>query len=234
MSAAELPPGEVTVPFERVGALVSQLTHDVRNRLSGMQLQSAYVAELMADPEDAEDARRELKRLRGIVEDYAKTLQRFSARFRMAPPALMTYPAKMFIEDFRARLAQTLPDFAPQVAWTEDLADEALAIDVEMVFAALGEILQNAAHFRERGEPVAAHAAAKGGRFEIELREHRAAVPSEPRTWGSEPLVSTRPGGYGIGLFHARRLLAAQGGGVQFTHDPASAQLTTRVFLPLA
>lgn len=234
MSAAELPPGEVMVPFERVGALVSQLTHDVRNRLSGMQLQSALVGELLTAPEDAEKARRALNVLRGIIEDYAKTLQRFSARFRVATPALLTYPAKMFTEDFRARLAQTLPDFAPQVAWTEDLADEAIPVDPEMAFAALGEILQNAAHFQERGEPVAAHAAVKAGRFEIELREHRAAVPSEPGTWGREPLVSTRSGGYGIGLFHARRLLAAQGGGVEFTHDPASAQLTTRVFLPLA
>ena len=234
MKTAEPPAADVMVPFERVGGLVSLLTHDVRNRLSGMQLQSAYVADLLTDPEAAEDARRELKRLRTIIEDYAKTLRHLSAKFRLAPLQLTPYPAKLFTEDFRTRLAKLLPDFAPQVAWTQDLRDEAIAVDVEMIFAALGEFLQNAAHFQERGEPVSAHATAAAGHFQIELSEHHAALPSAPATWGREPLVSTRPGGYGLGIFHARRLLAAHGGGVEFTHDPASALLTTRVFLPLA
>ena len=234
MSAAAPPPANVTVPFERVGTMVRQLTHDVRNGLNGMELQAAFVAELLRDPEDAADALVALKRLRTLIAEKGRWLQRFSARFHVPPPNPVTYPAKMFTEDFRARLAKTLPDFAPQVAWTQDLADEAISVDIEMVFAALGEILQNAAHFQERGEPVTAHAAAKGGRFQIGLREHRAAVSSAPATWGREPLVSTRPGGYGLGLFHARRLLAAHGGGVEITHDPSAALLTTRIFLPLA
>ena len=234
MSAAELPPADFAVPFERVGTMVRQLTHDVRNGLNAMELHAALVAELLHDPEDAADAAIALKRLRGLIAENAKSLQRFTARFHVTPPDLVAYPAKMFTEDFRARLAKTLPDFAPQMAWTEDLADEAIAVDVEMAFAALGEILQNAAHFQERGEPVTAHASAKAGRFQIELREHHAALSSAPGTWGREPLVSTRSGGCGLGVFYARRLLAANGGGVEFTHDPASAQLTTRVFLPLA
>ena len=234
METAEPPAAEVMVPFGRVGTLVSQLTHDVRNRLSGLQLQSAYVAELLTDPKDAEDARRELKRLRGLIEDYAKTLQRFSARFRVAPPERVPYGVKIFTADFRRHLEKTQPDFAAQVAWTEELADESIAVDPAMIFAALGEFFQNAAHFQESGGPVAAHARAADGRFQIELRECRTTLPSAPATWGREPLVSTRPGGYGLGIFYARRLLAAHGGGVEFTHDPASARLTTRIFLPLA
>ena len=68
----------------------------------------------------------------------------------------------------------------------------------------------------------------------IELREQRKRrCLRRPETWGREPLVSTRRGGYGIGLFHARRLLAAHGGrSCEFSHDPAAAQLTTRIFLP--
>ena len=234
MSAAELPPANVLVPFERVAVLVRQLTHDVRNGFNALELQSAYVAELLRDPEDHSDAASELKRLRCMIAENTNSLRRFSARFRVTQPSLIGYPAQMFVEDCRARLAKTLPDFAPQVAWTQDLADETIPLDFEMVSAALGEIFQNAAHFQERGEPVTAHASAKAGRFQIELREHHAALPSAPATWGREPFVSTRPGGHGLGIFHARRLLAAHGGGVEFTHDAASAQLTTRVFLPLA
>lgn len=234
MSAAELPAANVLVPFERVAVMVRQLTHDVRNGFNALELQSAYVAELLRDREDAAAAAGEMLRLRGMIAENTNSLRRFSARFRVTAPNLIEYPAQMFVEDFRARLAKTLPDFAPQVVWTEDLAGEAIPLDFEMISAALGEIFQNAAHFQERGEPVAAHASAQAGRFQIELREHHAALPAAPATWGREPFVSTRPGGHGLGIFHARRLLAAHGGGVEFTHDPASAQLTTRVFLPLA
>ena len=229
MNAAEL-----TVPFERVATMVSQLTHDVRNGFNAMELQAAYVADLLTDPEDAAEAAPELKRLRGIIADHANTLRRFSARFRIQQPARVRYPAKNFIEDFRQRLARVQPDFAPEVTWHEELADEAVAVDPEMIFAALGEFFQNAAHFQEAGAPVTAWAGVEAGRFCLELRERKTAVPAEPATWGVEPLVSTRDGGYGLGIFHARRLLAAHGGGVQFTHDAAAAQLTTRVFLPLA
>ena len=225
---------EPLVPFERVGKMVGQLTHDVRNRLSGMQLQSAYVADLLTDPKDAAEAARELKRLRGMIEDYAKSLKGFSRRFRVPPPELVRYPAKSLIEDFCQRLARVQPEFAPQVTWTVELADEAVEVDPEMTFEALGEFFQNAAHFQEAGAPVTAHAATEAGRFCLDLRERKTAVPSAPATWGAEPLVSTRDGAYGLGLFHARQLLAAHGGGVEFTHDPAAAQLTTRIFLPLA
>ena len=234
MKRKEPPPEIVAVPFERVAAMVRKLTHDVRNGLTLMELQSAYVTDLLRNLEDSADAVAEVKRLRGMIEEQARALQRLSARFRVAPPNPVRYPAKSFVEDFRERLAKTLPDFAPEVAWTEDLRAEAISVDVEMIFGALGESFQNAARFQKPGERVAAHAEANAGRFQIELREQKSAVPSDPAAWGREPLVSTRHDGYGLGLFHARQLLAAHGGGLEIAHDAAAAQLTTRIFLPLA
>jgi nitrogen-specific signal transduction histidine kinase len=68
----------------------------------------------------------------------------------------------------------------------------------------------------------------------IELLEGKTSLPSAPETWGCEPLVSTRRSGFGMGLFFARRVLAAHQGEVRFTFDPGAEQLTTRVSLPLA
>ena len=71
-------------------------------------------------------------------------------------------------------------------------------------------------------------------RIVLELREEKSAIPAPPETWGLEPLVSTRRGGYGMGLFHARRILAGHDGTVTFAFDPAAQLLTTRITLPLA
>ena len=103
MSTAELPPPDVLVPFERVATMVRQLTHDVRNGFSAMELQSAYVAELLRDSEDFAAAAGEVQRLRGMIAENTNSLRRFSARFRVSPPSLVEYPAQMFTEDFRDR-----------------------------------------------------------------------------------------------------------------------------------
>lgn len=220
----------VPVPFERVAGFVRLLTHDIRNGLNTLDLQTAYVQELL--PADAEAAA-ELQRLRALIVSTAKNLQTLSATFWVAEPRLVTYAAKMFLEDFRARLAHLLPEPHPEIAWTVALGEEAIAIDLELMTRALSELFQNAAHFHEKGRAVSARAAAQGGRFIFELREGKSAVPAPPETWGREPLVSTRRSGYGMGLFHARRILAAHRGTLEFTFDPAAGQLTTRLTLPL-
>lgn len=230
------PPGPaaadaVMVPFGNVSGFVRQLTHDIRNGLNTLDLQTAFVQELL--PADAEAAD-ELKRLRALITSTAKNLQSLSGTFWIGEPRLVTYEAKMFMEDFRGRLDRLLPETRPEIAWRSTLGEEAVAIDLEMITRAFGEVFKNAAHFHEKGRPVSAQVQAQGGRFILELREGKSALASAPATWGREPLVSTRRGGYGMGLFHARRLLAAHDGTLDFAFDPAAQELTTRLTLPLA
>jgi signal transduction histidine kinase len=231
--STEPTPADPTVPFDRVGTMVRQLTHDVRNGLNSMELQTAYIADLIKQPEEGVDLNAELKRLRAMFAEQGRMLQRFSARFKAVKPEPVNYPAKLFLADFRERLAKTQPGFAPKVTWTDDLGEEVLSVDAEMIFTALGEVFQNAEQFQEGGKPVSVRAATAKERCQIELGEHRTAVASSPATWGREPLVSSRRGGYGLGLFYARQLLSLHGGGLEITHDPGLALLTTRVYLPL-
>ena len=63
---------ESLVPLERVAKFIRQITHDVRNGLSAVDLEAAFIAELIADPEATE----ELRRLRGMVTATAKRRSR--------------------------------------------------------------------------------------------------------------------------------------------------------------
>jgi len=219
------------VPFGRVAGLVRHLAHDFRNGLNSLDLQTAFLQELVtADSE----AMPEIKRLRAMITTTAKTLQALSGNFWLPEAQLVTYTAKILVEDLRSRLKTVIPEGAAEIEWTEKLGDEEIAVDLEMMFRAFREFFKNAIHFREAGRPIAACAAVKDGQFVLELREEKSAIPSPPETWGVEPLVSTRRGGYGMGLFYARRILAVHEGGVTFTFDPAAPLLTTRITLPLA
>ncbi|MEP6672886.1 MAG: hypothetical protein ABJF10_27230 [Chthoniobacter sp.] len=220
----------IAVPFPRVTGLVRQLTHDVRNGLNNVDLQAAYLQEIVTDPQ----AVPEIKRLRGMVTDAAKMLQAFSASFWLAEPSLVTYSAAIFIEDFQARFAKMLPEQAPEIQWTVKLGDEPIAVDIEMLFRGLAEFFKNAFHFREGQRPIEAEVSSEKGKLVIELRESKAAVPSPPDGWGCEPLVSTRRSGFGMGLFYARQVFAVHDGTVAATFDQAAERLTTRLTLPLA
>jgi signal transduction histidine kinase len=221
--------GEVMVPFDRVIGLVRHLTHDIRNGLNTLDLQAALLQELVSDPE----ASPEVKRLRGMITTTAKTLQGFSASFWPGEMHPVTYSAKIFTEDFRSRLGSVLTGQASDIAWTEKLGDESVTLDIELIFRAFSEFFKNAFHFREKGREIAARIFAEGGRLVFELREGKSSLPSPPETWGREPLVGTRRGGFGMGLYCARRILDLHQGKVDFQFDPDAELLTTRLSLPL-
>jgi signal transduction histidine kinase len=220
----------VAVPFTRVTGLVRQITHDVRNVLNNIDLQTAYLQGIITDSEVTP----ELKRLRAMVSESAKMLQALSARFWLAKPNFVTYEATIFFEDLQMRLAKLLPEQAVDIHWTVKLGKEAISADIEMLFRGLIEYFQNAFQFREGQNPIEARVGVEKGRLIIEIIESKSSVPSPPETWGCEPLVSTRRGGFGMGLFHARHVLAVHEGTAVATFDPAEKRLRTRVSLPLA
>jgi len=220
----------VTVPFPRVTGLVRQLTHDVRNGLNNVDLQAAFLQEIVTDPQ----AVPEIKRLRSMVSEAAKMLQAFSASFWLPEPNFVTYSAAIFIEDFQARFAKLLPEQAAEIHWSVKLGMEPISVDIEMLFRGLAEFFKNAFHFREAQRPIDVEVSAEKEMLVIELHESKSAVPSPPDGWGREPLVSTRRGGFGMGLFYARQVLAVHAGTVAATFDQAAERLTTRLTLPLA
>jgi len=218
------------VPFPRVTGLVRLLTHDVRNGLNNIDLQAALLQELVTDPQVAP----EIKRLRGMITDTAKMLQAFSTSFYLSEPRFVTYSAIAFIEDFQTRLGKLLPQLVPLLHWTVDLHDEMIPVDIEMIFRGLAEFFKNAFHFREGERSIEVSVGREERTFVIKLLEPKSSVPSAPDAWGLEPLVSTRRGGFGMGLFYARQVIGLHGGEVAFTFDRAREQLTTRLALPLA
>ena len=219
----------VEVPFDRVGKFVRQLSHDVRNNLGSMDLQAAYAAELVSDPEAAE----ELRKLRGMITNTAKMLQAVSGQYWVPKLNELTLPAHMLVEDFRDRLGKQHPEIASAIEWNVQLGEECVSVDLELIFGALVELCRNAFHFREPNTKITAVARAAERHFVLELRQRRTKVDALPETWGLAPLVSTRRGGYGLGLFHARQILGALGAELELSHDAAAAVVTTRVRIAL-
>src|SRR5215475_14077866 len=87
----------MSVPWGDTVRFLRQLSHDLRNDLNAIELQSAYIAELTQDQE----LQTEVKRLREVVSGLNSTLQRLSRAVGDVSPNMISYPASDFLADMR-------------------------------------------------------------------------------------------------------------------------------------
>jgi signal transduction histidine kinase len=217
---------EKSMPLPRVASFIRQLTHDVRNGLNGIDLQAALISELTSEPE----LRDEAKRLRNMTAEITRSLQKLSSAFADVSLTQITFPADEFLQEFRARLSKEFP--AESVNWRIETGGVEISVDVEAMITALMAIFRNAFQFRQDEGELRFLATVSQSHIIFELAEKKSTVPSDPARWGLEPLSSTRRGGYGLGLFHARKIVAAHGG--EFASRFDNGTLTTTIKLPLA
>ena len=221
-------PNEPLVPLERVAKFIRQLTHDVRNGLSAIDLETAFIAEIATDPEVLTEARK----LREMVAETAKMLRRVSQNFQPVTAHPIPWAAATVMEELNKQLQAEFPEEAPTVALENQFGAETVQIDLNQTLAAVLAVLRNAFQFGQEGARVRVIGGVQEGQATLEVREPREALQNEtpPEQWSVQPLRSTRSGGYGLGLYRARQIAEAQGGSLE-THFTGS-ELVTRITLP--
>lgn len=213
---------EITWP--RVAGFVRQLTHDVRNHLNGLDLETALLNELVTDGE----AKESVDRLRRLIRQTASELRTLSAKFAQPSFAVGEVAAKELFLIWQDQATGLEP--APKIEWHESVGNARVKTDIDVVARALREVLANAATF-SGDAPIKAEAHAADGYLVFTLIEPKT-LPLDPSTWGRTPLVSTRRGGYGLGLWEADRNIKECGGEVQRHFDSAKKTLTTTLKFP--
>ena len=207
---------------------VRQLSHDLRNDLNAIELQSAYIGELTDDQE----LTGEIKRLREVVSGLNSTLQRLSKAVGDVAPNLITYPAGEFLADMRMQIERSFSKQKHEITWDVQVQDGTLEIDPQLFQEVFVELFANAfQHDRGKGALVA-RARISDGRFLFSLHEPKAGFSSDAQNWGREPLRNIRQRHYGLGLNRVRAIIEAHGGQLQTRYDPKAAMLISTVALP--
>ena len=224
-------PGNDTpgVPWPDMVKFVRQLSHDIRNNLNAVELQSAYLAELA----EGEEMKTEVKRLREMISQIGIGLQRLTAGLSQANPNLISYSAADFVEDLKQKLAKEFPDNAAKVTWDVQLKDATLQIDPQLVQQAFLEIFSNAFQHERNIKAIAAKGYIDKNRFVFELREPKARFELSTENWGREPLRNVSQGHYGLGLNQARSTAEAHRGDFRADYDRKTSTLITTLTLPI-
>jgi K+-sensing histidine kinase KdpD len=229
-NSSKAPADSLTVPWSDMVHFVRQLSHDLRNDLNAIELQSAYIGELTQDQE----LTTEIKRLREVVSGMNSTLQLLSRAVGEVAPNVVTYPTGEFLTDMRTQIERNFSKENEEITWDVQLQDGILNIDPQLFQEVFVELFANAFQHDRGNGPVVARARISDGRFLFSLHEPKAAFSSETQKWGREPFRNIRQRHYGLGLNRVRAIIEAHGGELQAQYDPKAATLVSTVALPMS
>ena len=220
----------LTVSWPDTVRFIRQLSHDLRNDLNAIELQSAYIGELTQDQE----LTNEIKRLREIVSGLNATLQRLSKAVGDVSPNLISYPASEFLTDMRTQIERNFSKENHEITWDVQLEPGTLNIDPQLFQEVFVEFFTNAfQHDRGKGALVA-RVRIRDGQFLFTLHEPKTAFSSNTQNWGREPLHNLRQRHYGLGLNRVRAIIEAHGGELQAEYDSKAATLVSTVAIPVS
>jgi K+-sensing histidine kinase KdpD len=209
---------------------IQQLSHDLRNHLNAIELQSTYIGELTENTE----LKGEIKRLRKMISRLTSTLQNLSMGLADVKANLISYRAADFVEDLRKKIGREFPESSNQIVWKVQPGAAVLQVDPPLLQQAFIELIENAFQ-HERGEgALVLTAEIDKNRFIFALHEPKARFERSTENWGREPLQNVGHGHYGLGLNCVRAIVEANGAEMDAQYDPKSSELVTTLTLPVS
>ena len=215
-----------------VGRMSAQITHELRNPLSSIGLNSELLMEELEDRGGArsllENIIKEVERLREITEEYL----RFARLPRPEPvPVDLNHAAAELLEFVRSELERA--DVRARV--DADRAARPALVDPNQIRAALLNLVRNAREALEAqgGGHVVLKVRSLGEHATVEVIDDGPGMSDEALERLYEPFFSTKPQGTGLGLSLVKRIVEIQGGRVDVESAPARGT-TVRLVLPLA
>jgi signal transduction histidine kinase len=219
-----------SVAWADVIRFIRQLSHDLRNHLNAIELQSAYISELERDDE----TKGEIKRLREMISGLTSTLQSLSKGVSEVKPRLISYEASDLAEDLRKKIEHDFAGKSGEITWNIQAGDATLDIDPQLFQEAFAELFANALrHNRGQGALIAT-AKIENNQFLFTLEEPKVLSDLPTDNWGREPLRKISQGHYGLGLNRLRAIVEAHGGEMYAQYDPNVSRLTTTLVLPVS
>ena len=201
------------------GHLSAQITHELRNPLSSIGLNSELLAEELFELDLEHDKKeelsqllgdisREIERLKGITEEYLRYA-------RIPPPELNNVDLNALCSDLidfsraeaqRANITLILdPDPIPRV----------VQVDSNQLRSALINLIRNACEaLDDTGGYIKVSIRTGGGEAQINIKDNGPGIPKDQINKVFEPFFSTKPQGTGLGLSMVQQLIKVQGGRV--------------------
>ena len=208
-----------------IAAFVRHLTHDLRNHLNGIELETTLLSDSVTDPEGIQS----ITRIRQQLHELAGSLRELSQKFVDPIPMSSSIPALELFMIFQEQAGHITN--LPGIDWSHTLDKECVDVDAGGLAYAAKELLSNALAFGA-GERLKVAARAETGNVIYDFCEPKK-EPVQTERWGYTPFVSNRHGGYGLGLWETRRIVEANGGIIAHQYRPNTRELFSTLSFPV-
>ncbi|MGE5208513.1 MAG: sensor histidine kinase [Alphaproteobacteria bacterium] len=219
----------MSVPWHDAVRFVRQLSHDLRNDLNAIELQSTYIGELSQDPE----LQSEVKRLREVVSGMNSILQKLSRIVGEVTPNMIPYQASEFLADMSAEIGRKFPNEGNEITWDVEV-DGMLSVDPQLFQEVFAELFANAFRHNRGNGPLRAIARIKSDSLLFSLHEPKAGFDAMTQHWGREPFRNISQRHYGLGLNRVRSIVEAHGGELHALYDAKASAFVSTVTLPVS
>ena len=211
--------------FDEFNRRFAFILHDIKNLVSQLSLVARNAERHAHNPAFRED-------MIATLQSSVKKMNELLARLSPGRTADAEPPRAIPLADVAEAVAQVKRRAHP-VTLDADIRIVALA-DPAGLEQALSHLVQNAIDASPHAVPVQLRVTASGGNALIEVRDRGAGMSADfIRSRLFQPFASTKDGGFGVGAFEARTLVAAMGGRLEVASREGEGTCFT-VFLPLA
>jgi len=194
-----------------VEGLVNQIAHDIRNFAFAMGLQAELGALRSSDPVASKSHFEAVLRQVDKLKDYLEHLLLYGRPFRPQPESLD--PLALLRETAQQVAVALSPQPPPPTI--EVVAQGSIPRvlwDRRGIHAALAALLDNALRSAPSPPPVQAIVEDHGERVRITVRDSGSGMDEATLAALRHPMAVRRPGGAGLGLAIARKMIRAHGG----------------------
>lgn len=211
-----------------LGAISAHLIHGLKNPLAGLE---GFVAEASVSEDDAtrgqarETAMETARRLRAMVNEVVAVL-----RDEASGGADYPVPVRETLDAVHARAAATAAAAGVSLTTAPAIDAELNARTANLASLVLANLLTNAIEAARRGGEVRLQATQTDGMVEFVVTDTGPGLPPSVRNSLFRPVMSTKPGGGGMGLAISHRLARHAGGELELLRsDPAGTAFRLRV-----
>jgi signal transduction histidine kinase len=212
-----------------MGELAAGLAHEIRNPLGAIDgaIQILTREQLAAETkqEFGELARRELDRLKGIVNQFLNFA-------RPQPPQQIAVDSALLLHSVARLIGETAKMASVQVRVEETASAPTIRVDPEQIKQVLLNLAINAVQAMPSGGDVVLRALAKNGNVRLEVQDEGVGIDPENAERIFNPFFTTRNEGTGLGLSIAERIVSQHGGHIESRRN-RDRGMTFSVTLPL-
>ena len=208
---------------EVASRMAAMAAHEIRNPLAVMRgivdLMKQRVGDSPRDREDIQDLLHEIERLRALTEDFLDLS-------RDRPLSLAPVEVPVILEEAASAAERTFPSVHVRREVPQNLPP--VTADGGRLRQVFANLLSNAAEAQKSGD-IVLRAQAEGARLRVQVQDFGPGIPRGVKLF--DPFETGKPGGTGLGLYVARRLVERHGGTLRLAGGPPGAVF--EVTLPL-